>query len=287
MWQRPRAKTATTMHLDFLLSIKYNLVSELHFIERGNICMKRKLSISIAFILCIAILVICGCSMKPVQTEPSETSPQEPALSYSLTYYYSIDYNMVNGDYVSQEIRQLLNSLGKPEDITPATPVTEVYTEIPEFENNAKGTDPVCILLPDLDISKYRICSWQDAETGLTTSGWYRIIGGPIYGMMTDELVTYDVDSSGNITQYKTVNLGKYDDLGLDETRLENLRSSFSDAISKEIGTKMFYQYSYTTASQTTFRIFTDTQGRIIIATTIELEQNGRLLEVDLYAVVS
>lgn len=256
--------------------------------KRRSICVK-KVHNRFAF-LCLMIVicvVIPGCVSMPAQTEPVESLPQEPALSYSLTYYYNIEYSRANGDYVSPEIRQLLNSFGTPGSITPATAVTEVYTEIPEFDNNAKGTDPVCMLLPDLDISKYRICSWRDAKTGVTTSGWYRIIGGSTYGMMTDELVTYDVDSSGNITQYKTVNLGKYDDLGLDETRLESLCNSFSDAISKKIGAKQFYQYYYTTTSQTTFRVFTDTQGRIIIATTIELGQNGRLLEVDLYAVVN
>lgn len=249
--------------------------------------MKRKLSISIALILCITSLAFCGCSTEPVQTEPVTTSPAEPALSYSLTYYYNIEYTKANGDYVSPEIQQLLNGLGKPERITPATAVTEVYTDIPEFENNAKGTDPVCILLPDLDISKYRICSWQDAKTRVTTSGWYRIIGGLTYGMMTDELVTYDVDSSGNITQYMTVNLGKYDDLGLDESKLESLRQTFGSAISEAIGSKQFYQYFYTTTSQTPFRVFTDTQGRLIIATAIELTQNGKLLVVDLFAVVN
>lgn len=277
----------TKQRLDFPQSIEYNSISELHFVKRRNICMKKKLSISIAFILCITLLVICGCSVKPVQTEPIKTSPPEPALSYSLTYYYNIEYSKANGNHVSPEIRQLLNSLGKPECITPATAVAEVYTDIPEFENNAKGTDPICILLPDLDISKYRICSWRDTETGATTSGWCRIIGGPIYGMMTDEFVSYDVDSSGIITQYKTVNLGKYDDLGLDESQFENLGNRFADAISKEIGTEIFYQYTYASPSQTTFRVFTDTQGRIVITTTIELEQDGRLLEVDLYAVVS
>lgn len=249
--------------------------------------MKRKLSISIALILCFTSLAFCGCSTEPVQTEPVTTSPTEPALSYSLTYYYNIEYTKANGDYVSPEIQQLLNSLGKPERITPATAVPKVYTDIPEFENNAKGTDPVCILLPDLDISKYRICSWQDAKTRVTTSGWYRIIGGPTYGMMTDELVTYDVDSSGNITQYMTVNLGKYDDLGLDESKLESLRQTFESAISEAIGSKQFYQYFYTTASQTPFRVFTDTQGRLIIATAIELTQDGKLLVVDLFAVVT
>lgn len=247
--------------------------------------MKRKLSI--AFILFISIFAICGCSVKPVQTEQGQASPQKPALSYSLTYYYNIVYSRSNGDFVSPEIRQLLNGFGKPEQITPATPAVEVYTDIPEFDNNAKGTDPICVLLPDLDISKYRTCAWRDDESGLTVSGWYRIIGGLTYGMMTDELITYDVDASGNVTQYMTVNLGKYDDLGLDESKLENLSKRFSDAISAEIGSKQFYQYAYTTTSQTTFRVFTDTNDRVVIATAVTLEQNGRLLDVDLYAVVS
>lgn len=249
----------------------------------------RKVLNRVVFLFFTAVLcvVIAGCISMPTQTEPVESSLQESALSYSLTYYYNIAYSIANGDYISPEIRQLLNNFGESENIIPATAVTEVYTDIPEFDNNAKGTDPICTLLPDLDISKYRICSWQDAETGITKSGWCRIIGGPTYGMMTDEYVAYDVDSSGAITQYKTVNLGKYDDLGLDETKLENLGNRFADAISKEIGAKQFYQYAYTSTSQTTFRVFTDTQGRIIITTTIELEQNGRVLEVDLYAVVN
>lgn len=237
----------------------------------------------LSVVLCVAIT---GCIAKPVQTEQDENSSQEPALSYSLTYYYNIEFSRKNGDYVSPEIRQALNSFGKPEKIIPATSETKIYTDIPEFENNAKGTDPICDLLPDLDISKYRISSWRDTETGETTSGWCRIIGGPTYGMMTDEYITYDVDPSGKIIQYKTVNLGKYDDLGLDGSKFENLGNSFTDMISKEIGSQMFYQYTYTSTSQTTFRVFTDTQGRIIITTTIELEQNGRLLDVDLYAVV-
>lgn len=246
--------------------------------------LNRFIFVFLTFVLCI---VMTGCIAKPVQPEHGETSSQEPALSYSLTYYYNIYYTRANGDYVSQENRELLNGFGKSEQFTPATAVTEIYTEIPKFENNAKGTDPICILLPDLDISKYRICSWRDTETGITTSGWCRMIGGPTYEMMTDEYVTYDVDSSGNITQYKTVNLGKYDNLGLDESKLEDLGKRFSDTISKEIGSKKFYQYTYTSTSQTTFRVFTDTQDKIIITTTIELEKNGKLLEVNLYAVVN
>ena len=237
-----------------------------------------------AFLLSVVLLsAMTGCNTEPVQTEPSETSSYVPALSYSLSYYYCIKGN----GYVSETTRQLLNNFGESEYITPATPIVETYTEIPEFENNAKGTDPICILLPDLDISKYRICSWRDTDTGFTTSGWYRIIGGPLEGMMTDELVSYDVDSSGIITQYETVNLGKYDDLGLDESRLENLSNTFDNAIYKAIGTKQFYQYSYTTTSQTTFRVFTDSKDRIVITTTITIEQDGKIVEADLYAVVS
>lgn len=249
----------------------------------------RKVHNRLVFLCLTAVLcvVITGCIAKPLPTEHSETPSQEPALSYSLTYYYNIYFTRASGDYVSQENLHLLNNFGKSESITPATPVTETHTNIPKFENNAKGTDPICMLLPDLDISKYRICSWRDTETGETATGWCRIIGGPIHGMMTDEYITYDVDSSGMITQYKTVNLGKYDDLGLDESKLENLANNFADRISKEIGSKKFYQYTRASTSQTTFRIFTDSQDRIIITTTIELEQNSKTLEIHLYAVVS
>lgn len=237
-----------------------------------------------AFLFTVVLLfAMTGCDTEPIQTEPSETSSHLPVLSYSLSYYYCLNGN----GYVSDTTRQLLNNFGKLEYITPATPVVETHTEIPEFDNNAKGTDPICILLPDLDISKYRICSLRDTETGIESSGWYRIIGGPLEGMMTDEFVSYDVDLSGNITRYKTVNLGKYDDLGLNESKLENLRKTFDHAIYKTIGSEQFYQYAYTTASQTTFRVFTDSQDRIVITTTISIEQEGKIVEADLYAVVS
>lgn len=241
----------------------------------------------VLFVLIVALgIATTGCASKQTEPENNENFQQGPVSKYSIEYYYNIEFNLVNGEYVSQEILQLLKGFAKPEYITPANPVVEVYTEIPEFENNAKGTDPISILLPDLDISKYRVCSWRDTKTGKVTSGRYRIIGGQTYGMMTDELVTYDVDGSQHITQYKTVNLGKYDELGLDESRLENLRIGFSEMISEKIGASIFYQYFYTTTSQTPFRIFTDTKGRIIIATTIALEQSAKTLKVDLYGVV-
>ena len=249
--------------------------------------MKKNSNRFVAILLAAVLCFMIASCVKPIQTDPPETLPNKPALSYSLSYYYNIDFNLTNGEYVSQAIQQALNSFGKPQDFTPAAPITKIYTDIPKFENNAKGTDPICILLPDLDLSKYRTCAWRDKNTGLTESGWYRIIGGPTYGMMTDELVSYDVDSSGNVTQYKAVNLGKYDDLDLDESRLEQLRITFSDAVSAKIGATQFYQYFYTTTSQTPFRIFTDTQGRLVIAASITLTQNGKSLEVDLYAVVS
>lgn len=250
--------------------------------------MKTVYSKLLVFILTVSICIAAvGCASKQTLPEPSENTTQTPALKYSLEYYFNISFSLTNGDYVSQDILQLLKGFAKAEYITPATPAVEVYTEIPEIENNAKGTDPVSYLLPDLDLSKYRTCAWRDAETGVETSGWYRMIGGQTYGMMTDELVAYDVDASQNITQYKTVNLGKYDALGLDESRLESLRIEFSQTISEEIGAKMFYQYYYTTTSQTPFRIYTDANERIIIATTITLEQNAKPLQVDLFAVVS
>lgn len=234
-------------------------------------------------IVAVLLGLFSGCGVEPVQTEKTEPSSHAPAMRYALTYYYCIEGDV----WVSERNRQLLDSFGKLANITPAAAATETYTDIPEFENNAKGTDPICILLPDLDLWKYRICSWRDTKTGITTSGWYRIIGDPAEGMMTDEFVTYDVDSAGTVTQYETVNLGKYDSLGLDESRLENLGDTFSNAIYETIGTKQPYQHFYTTTSQTTFRIFTDSQDRIVITTTITLDQGRSVpLKADLYAVV-
>ena len=39
-------------------------------------------------------------------------------------------------------------------------------------------------------------------------------------------------------------------------------------------------------SSPTNFRVFTDTNGRVVITTTISLERDGRIIEADLYAVV-
>lgn len=225
-----------------------------------------------------------GCVSEPVPTAPATKAPD---LTYSVAYYHNIDYTRENRDYVSDEIQQILSGFGESEYFIPAPADTQTHSEIPEFENNAKGTDPICLLLPELDISKYRVCSEKDAQTGEEISGWYRIIGSSDSAMMTDEFITYDLDASGNVTRYQTVNLGKYDALGLDETKLENLGSTFSNVISREIGSKATYQYYCQTASQTNFRVFTDTEGKVIITTTITLTQDGKPLNVDLYAAVT
>lgn len=248
--------------------------------------MKKKALYSVISCLMAGALVwaVSGCGSQPVQTPPVT---ENPSLTYSLNYYHNIDFDRGNGDYVSEEIQQILDAFGASEYFIPAPAETQTYTDIPAFENNAKGTDPICILMPELDISKYRSCSQKDEITGSEISGWYRILGGPVNGMMTDEFITYDLDESGNVTQYQTVNLGKYDALGLDETTMENLGTTFSNAISEQIGSKTSYQYYFTTASQTAFRVFTDTQDRVIITTTVTLTQDRGLLNVDLYAVVN
>ena len=241
--------------------------------------MKKRMGAARLLLLAAVFALLSGCSTGLEKSDGGGNAHQDGGASYSLSYGWCI-----TGDvYVSEETRQLLNKLGQTQYIVPATPVTEVYTEIPEFENNASGTDPVHILLPDLELSKYNVCAWRDTETGVTTSGWYRMVGG----MMTDELVKYEVGPSGNVTQYETVNLGKYDGLGVDESKFENWQSTFSSAITKALGVTEDWQYYVTTPTQTVFRVFTDSQERIVIITTVTIEQDNNLIKADLYAVIS
>ena len=232
-------------------------------------------------IFAVILVLLSSCGVEPVKSEDNKSTTSK--TNYTLTYSYCI-----KGDvYVSQETRQLFDSFGKSEYIIPATPTTETYTEIPKAENNAKGYDPYYYVMPELNLAIYgNTHSWKDYEAGMTIYANYRMVGGRISGAATDELLKVYVDSQGNIVQYDTVNFGKYDALNLDESKFEGLCSMFDSAIYKAIGTKQFYQYAAVASSPTIFRVFTDTNGRVVITTTISLEQDGRLIEADLYAVV-
>ncbi len=232
-------------------------------------------------IFAVILVLLSSCGVEPVKTDDNKSTTAK--TNYPLTYSYCI-----KGDvYVSQETRQLFDSFGKSEYIIPATPTTETYTEIPKAENNAKGYDPYYYVMPELNLAIYgNTHSWKDYEAGMTIYANYRMVGGRISGAATDELLKVYVDSQGNIVQYGTVNFGKYDALNLDESKFEGLCSMFDSAIYKAIGTKQFYQYAAVASSPTIFRVFTDTDGRVVITTTISLERDGRIIEADLYAVV-
>ncbi len=232
-------------------------------------------------IFAVILVLLSSCGVEPVKTDDNKSTTAK--TNYPLTYSYCI-----KGDvYVSQETRQLFDSFGKSEYIIPATPTTETYTEIPKAENNAKGYDPYYYVMPELNLAIYgNTHSWKDYEAGMTIYANYRMVGGRISGAATDELLKVYVDSQGNIVQYDTVNFGKYDALNLDESKFEGLCSMFDSAIYKAIGTKQFYQYAAVASSPTIFRVFTDTDGRVVITTTISLERDGRIIEADLYAVV-
>lgn len=246
--------------------------------------MKKATRIFAVFaIFAILLGLLSSCGVETPQIEGSESTTAQVNYNYTLTYYYCI-----KGDvYVSQETRQLFDSFGKSEYIIPATPTTETFTEIPKAENNAKGYDPCYYVMPELDLDIYgNTHSWKDYEAGMTIYANYRMVGGRISGAATDELLKVYVDSQGNIVQYDTVNWGKYTALNLDEAKFEGLCSMFDHAIYKAIGTKQFYQYAAVASSPTNFRVFTDTDGRVVITTTISLERDGRIIEADLYAVV-
>ena len=244
--------------------------------------MKKATSVLSFFAIFAVILVLLSsCSVKPVETVNNESTTSK--TNYTLTYSYCIKSDV----YISEDTRQLFESFGKSEYIIPATPTTETYTEIPKAENNAKGYDPYCYVMPELDLSVFgNTHSWKDYEAGMEIYANYRMIGGRISGAATDELLKVYVDSQGNIVQYDTVNFGKYDALDLDEANFEGLCSMFDHAIYKAIGTKQFYQYAPVASYPTYFRVFTDTDGRVVISTTISLEQDSQVIEADLYAVV-
>ena len=245
----------------------------------------KKISIIFTVFAIFATLLglLSGCGATSTQIEESESAATQVSYNYALTYYYCI-----KGDvYVSQETRQLFDSFGKSEYIVPAAPKTETHTEIPKAENNAKGYDPYYYVMPELNLDIYgNTHSWKDHELGMTIYANYRMVGGRISGAATDELLKVYVDSQGKIVQYDTVNFGKYDALNLDEAKFEGLCSMFGNAIYKAIGAKQFYQYAAVASSPTIFRVFTDTNGRVVITTTISLKQDDRVIDADLYAVV-
>jgi hypothetical protein len=242
--------------------------------------MKKGYLLGVAVALIVAIVVTAALSLQPANEPTPENAPGKSKLHYTLTYSYFIE-----GDpYLSPQTKEALEKWGKIEHITPAAAEVKTYTQIPAFENDAKGTHPAYVLFPELNGADYKYGSWMDKPTGMSVSGCYRMVGG----MTTDEKIKIYVDASGEIVKYETINLGKYDALGLDGAKLENLHSTFTNRVIDKMRA-VISQHSSAVEEQTTYRIFTDSLGRIVITTNIsiqQLEAYSETLKVELYAIV-
>jgi len=187
---------------------------------------------------------------------------------------------------LTEEVRQKLNDFGAPLSFWPAEPVIETFTEIPEIENNAIVTDPITIVLPDLDHSKYSGPYFMiDHAKNLEVSVYYRIVAD----MLTDECVKIYIDADGNIEQYETVSLGKYDEMNLNEEALTNRILQFNDAIHATLSSvTLDFFVREAIHAPSAYAMFTDNEGRLVIQTTTalttECSLNQSSILLDLYA---
>jgi len=187
---------------------------------------------------------------------------------------------------LTEEVRQKLNDFGAPLSFWPAEPVIETFTEIPEIENNAIVTDPITIVLPDLDHSKYSGPYFMtDYEKNLEVSVYYRVVAN----MITDESVKIYIDADGKIEHYETVNLGKYDEMNLNEEVLTNRILRFNDAIHATLSSvTLDFFVREVIHSPSAYAMFTDNEGRLVIQTTTalttECSLNQSSILLDLYA---
>lgn len=238
------------------------------------------------FLAILLFLSITGCGL----TFEDNITGTYPANNKDVYASYSYAYSFV-GDadiYIPNELRTKMGQFGDNKWIQQATPTTKMYTEIPEPENDVKGPDPICIVLPDLDLAKYDgPYIWKDNETGLEVSAYYRVVAG----ILTDELIKVYVDSSGTIIQYETVNLGKYEDLNIDEAQIEGLQSALSSRKSNLTGDAILEYYAPSSHESPTWcMLFTDTHNHVVLCTRgslkVDSEIRGIVREVDLYAIL-
>ena len=202
-----------------------------------------------SFFAISCVLGLFGCN----NTQPSYKEPE---------FFYYYNFEAVNA--TADTIQEVLEKYGENKEITPA-PAQNVLTntEIPKAENNAKGPDPICIVFPDLDLSKY---------------------DGPY--IWTDEVVKVFVDSDGNILEYEAVNLGKYDSLSLDAEKMEYARIAFDDYINATLRDIRQEQIAPTQhLGPSVYELFTNEQGQVVIYTTMVIK--GTVTQVKLYSVAN
>lgn len=241
---------------------------------------KRLICILLAAILAFGI---SGCGLYTAGSADINTLPDQN-LVYPSTFAYSFVGDV--DTYVPAEVQAQMDQFAKSQWIQQAAAVTQVYTQIPELENGAKGIEPISVVMPELDLTKYSgHYLWRDAATGLEVSAYYRVIAD----VLTDELVKVYVDDAGNIKQYETVNLGKYD--SVDEKQVESMRIALRGRRNEFVSDLILECYAPVSHSASSaYVLFTDTQDRMILSTRGALKTNSEMLqvvrEVDLYAIV-
>lgn len=237
------------------------------------------------FIVLVLILFTAGCSIRKNVPQADKDVPQAVTISNNLSYYYGFAGEVP----LTEDAAKMLEDFGAPLSFWPAEVETELITEIPSVENNAKGVDPIAILLPDLDLSKYDGPYLKtDYETGLEISVYYRIVAN----MVTDECVKIYIDSNGDIVQYETVNLGKYDALNLNVDVLTDRTLRFQETIHKALSSiTLDFFVREVIHAPSAYSLFSDNEGRLVITTTTPLitdcTLNQSTIWVDLYAVMS
>lgn len=228
--------------------------------------MKQTIVLILALVCVISLI---GCN----NTQPSYKEPD--------FFYY---YNFENATDITDKVQATMEKYGDNKDIAPAAAQNVLTnTEIPIAENNAKGPDPICIVFPDLDLSKYDgPYIWTDDATGLEVSAYYRVVAG----MLTDEIVKVFVDSDGNILEYEATNLGKYDSLNLDTEKMEYMRIAFDDYINATLRDIRQEQIAPTQhLGPSVYELFTNEQGQVVVCTTMVIK--GTTTQVKLYSVAN
>ena len=239
--------------------------------------MKKQIWSLLLVLLAVAMLAGCNAIRENPAATTVPTLPENVPTFLSVSSYgYYID-----DPRLPEAIREKLNAFGSIMLPEPSVQ-TQTHTDIPEAEHNAKGVDPVYVVLPDYDLSQFRgPYLWDDVQTGWEVCASYRLVAG----MLTDELVKVYVDNDGNIRQYETVNLGRYEKLALDEGQIESACLHFQSAIQEHLGdvTREFY-HSKQQHAPSAYRLFVDTEGNLILSTTAVLTDDAGTVE--LYAII-
>ena len=233
----------------------------------------------------ILSLFLTGCSIRRNIPLSSPNESQVITISKNPSYYFGFAVEVP----LTKNTAEILTDFGVPVSFWPADPQTELYSDIPKVDNNAKGIGPISVVLPDLDLSKYDGPYFRnDYETGLEVSVYYRVVAG----MVTDEYINIYIDSEGNIIQYETANLGKYDSLNLNEDVLTNRKLRFEDAIRESLSSvtlDFFLRNALHVPSA--YALFFNNEERLVITTTTALITECTLNQssawLDLYAVIS